>query len=161
MKRCSLILVLLCIGVLIASGMFLAAAAKTQPDHMSAKDFVGVWEVLHMETPQGLATRQHGLMMVYANYICHLQVNKERVAPMREDSEELRLEKRAKLWGQTTASCGTFELKENTVTVNWTTSNNPRTEGHVTDFVLSREGDRIKLAPAANPEFKVVYQKLK
>ncbi len=111
--------------------------------------------------PQGLATQQHGLMMVYANYICHLQVNKERVAPVREDSEELRLEKRAKLWGQTTASCGTFELKENTVTVNWTTSNNPGTQGHVTDFVLSREGDRIKLAPAANPEFKVVYRKLK
>ncbi len=161
MKPYSVISTLLCMGVLLASGMVLAAAAQTPPDQVSAEDFVGVWKVLHMETPQGEASRQHGLMMVYANYVCHLQVNKEREGPTREDSEEVRLEKRAKLWGQTTASCGTFELKENTFTVNWTTSNNPGTEGHVTDFVLSREGNRIKVAPAANPEFKVVYEKLK
>ena len=161
MKRYSVIFVLFCLGVLIASGMFLAAAAKTLPDQVSAEDFVGVWKVLHMETPQGLATRQHGLMMVYANYVCHLHVNKEREGPTREDSEEVRLEKRARLWGHTTASCGTFELQENTFTVNWTISNNPGTEGHVTDFVLARDGDQIKVAPAANPEFKVVYEKLK
>ena len=87
MKRYSAIFVLFCLGVLIASGMFLAAAAKTLPDQVSAEDFVGVWKVLHMEAPQGLASRQHGLMMVYANYVCHLQVNKEREGPTRDDSE--------------------------------------------------------------------------
>ena len=127
---------------------------------MSEKDFVGVWKVLHQETPQGQSTRQHGVMMVYGNYVCHLSVGKERQAPSREDSEEIRLEKRAKLWGQTTASCGTFKMKEDTITVKWTTSNNPNTQGHVTDFVLSRDGEQIKLAPAANPDFKVVYERL-
>ena len=162
MKRITLIAFVLCAGLVLAAGMLLTATAGSQPgEHMSAKDFVGVWKLVHLEGPERLFTDQHGVMIVHANYVCHMQVPDDRVAPVKEDSAEVKAEKKAKLWGQNTAACGTFELKENTITVNWTTSNDPAKEGHVTDFTLARDGERIKLALVRVPNFKFVYEKVK
>ena len=129
-------------------------------DHDPAAEFVGVWAAVHGESPKGINTNQRGLMIVHGNYVCHMNVAKERPLFSKENTAEEKVEIFAELWRKTTASCGTFTLDHNTVTVNWTTSANPRTEGHVTKFLLTSEEDKIKLAPAANPEFKVVYQRL-
>ena len=162
MKRIPLIAFFVCAGLFFAGWMLVTATAGPHPDHhMSAQDFVGVWNLVHMEGPERVFTEQHGVMMVYANYVCHMQAQDDRVAPMKEDTAEVKAEKRAKLWGQTTAACGTFEMKEDTVSVNWTTSSDPAKEGHLTDFVLSRDGERIKLALVRVPDFKFVYEKVK
>lgn len=155
MKQLSLIFLLLSGVVLFGFGSLLLGH-----DHDQAAKFVGVWEAVHGESPKGINTNQRGLMIVHGNYVCHMNVAKERPLFSPKNTPEEKVEIFAELWRKTTASCGTFILEDNTVTVTWTTSANPRTEGHVTKFLLTSEGDRIKLAPAANPEFKTVYQRL-
>ena len=162
MRQFSLVALLLC-GIL-SCGFGLPLLAHDHGhdhDHDQAAGFQGVWKGLHGEGPKGINTNQRGYMMVYGNYVCHLHVAKERPLFSRENTPEERLEIFAELWRKVTASCGTYTLEDNVVTVTWSTSANPRTEGNVTKFQLTTEGDKIKLAPAANPEFKTVYQRVK
>ncbi len=143
------------------SGVALIGFGAPLLAHDPAAKLVGVWEGLHGEGPKGINTNQRGLMMVYGNYVCHLHVAKERPLFSGENTAEEKREIFADLWLKTTASCGTFTIEDDTITVTWTTSANPRTEGHVTKFFLTKEGDRIKLAPEPYPQFKTVYQRLK
>ena len=159
MKSTQVIFLLL---FLVASGCTVTNVER-QPETAAVEEpastLDGAWEFVRMETPDGPSETQVGEMIVFDDRVCHLRVGRERDEIAEEDSEEERTEKAAALYGSTTAACGTFELEEDLLTVQWTTSSNPGVEGNTTEFEFTSEEDIIILAPAANPQFRFVYRR--
>lgn len=137
------------------------ASPQSQDVEENGDDFTGAWDFVRLDTPDGPSTTQQGMMVVFGDYVCHVRIQKDRDAIAEDDSAEVKGEKATKLLNGSNAACGTFTRENDRLTVNWSTAVKPETQGNATEFILTTEGDTVLLAPAAAPQFKFVYQRLR
>jgi hypothetical protein len=130
------------------------------PEASAESQFDGVWEFVHLVTPDGEMTTQRGHMVVNADHVCFVRVGQEREAIANDDSDEVKAEKAAGLYNGLKATCGSYAVEGERMTATWLTSADPSVEGNVSEFVLVADGDTVSLAPAAATQFKFVYRRV-
>ena len=119
----------------------------------------GAYQFVRLETPDGPVQNQQGMMILSSGYLCQIRVPMDR--PKLTDG--LSDEEKTKIWAEgfrsANSTCGSYSLEGPNATVSWNVALDPAIQDNVSKFIFESEGEYLKVAPAAAPEFKFVYKK--
>ncbi len=147
------------IWMLAATAAALIFGPATAVAHDEKAGLDGAYEFVRLDTPNGPQETQIGMLVVADGRLCHIRVAKDREAMSREDTDEQRTLKAAAAFRSANGTCGTYTLQDDKVVASWTVSFQPGGEGNSSEFIVTRDGDWLTLAPAGAPDFKFVYKR--
>ena len=140
--------------VVLVSATNLLAVQKSQLD--GAYRFVG----LKFQGGGQTDTEAKGMIVVHGKYMAFVKANVGRQTWEQNEAQDERAKKIVAAYQGLAATCGTFEVQGNTISLQQTAQANPGSMGTTTKWEFKLEGKTLTLKPSASPGVEFTFERL-
>lgn len=143
----------LVLAVVLISG---ANALAADPKLDGAYKFVG------LKFPGGAQTEADakGMIVVHGKYMAFVRASVGRATWDQSEPQDARTKKIVDAYQGLAATCGTFEIQGNVISLNQLAQSSPASMGTTTKWQYKLEGNKLTLKPASNPDVEFSFERL-
>ena len=140
--------------VLISAADFLAAVQKSKLD--------GAYRFVSLKFQGGgqTDTEAKGMIVVHGKYMAFVKANVGRQTWEQNEAQDERSKKIVAAYQGLAATCGTFEVEGNTISLQQMAQANPGSMGTTTKWEYKLAGNTLTLKPAASPGVEFTFERL-
>src|SRR5437660_6767948 len=101
-----------------------------------------------------------GMIVVHGKYMAFVRANVGRKTWDQSEPQEERAKKIIAAYQGLAATCGSFEVQGNVITLQQLAQSSPASMGTTTKWEYKLEGNKLKIKPAANPGVEFTFERL-
>jgi hypothetical protein len=101
-----------------------------------------------------------GMIVVHGKYMAFVRAGVGRKTWEQSEPQEERAKKIIAAYQGLAATCGSFEVQGNVITLQQLAQSNPATMGTATKWEYKLEGDKLTLKPVPNPGVEFTFERL-
>ena len=101
-----------------------------------------------------------GMIVVHGKYMAFVKSNVGRQTWQQDEAQDERTKKIVAAFQGLAATCGTFEVQGNTITLQQIAQANPGSMGTTTKWEYKLEGKTLTVKPTASPGVEFTFEKL-
>jgi hypothetical protein len=102
-----------------------------------------------------------GMIVVHGKYMAFVRANVGRKTWEQSEPQEERAKKIIAAYQGLAATCGSFEVQGNVITLQQLAQSSPASMGTTTKWEYKLDGDKLTLKPVANPGVEVTFERLR
>ncbi|HSB10433.1 MAG TPA: lipocalin-like domain-containing protein [Blastocatellia bacterium] len=122
----------------------------------------GAYKFVGLKFPGGAQTdaEAKGMIVVHGKYMAFVRASVGRPTWDQSEPQETRMKKIVDAYQGLAATCGTFEVQGNVISLQQLAQSSPASMGTTTKWQYKLEGNKLTLKPASNPDVEFSFERL-
>jgi len=122
----------------------------------------GAYKYVGLKFPGGTQTdaEAKGMIVVHGKYMAFVRANVGRPTWEQSEPQEARMKKIVDAYQGLAATCGTFEVQGNVISLQQLAQSSPASMGTTTKWQFKLEGNKLTLKPSSNPDVEFSFERL-
>jgi hypothetical protein len=142
--------------------LLLTAAVCSAPCFAADPKLDGAYEYVSTSFPGGTQTNAEvkGLLVVHGKHMAFVRANVGRKTWDQNEPPDERTKKIVEAYQGLAATCGTFEVQGNVITLQQLAQSSPASMGQAVKWEYTLQGKTLKLRPVANRQVEFAFEKV-
>lgn len=148
------------VRLLVTIALILTAVATTALAADPKLD--GAYKLVSIKTPNGSQTEAQvkGMIVVHGKYMAFVRAAVDRKTWTQDEPADERTKKIIAAYQGLAATCGTFQVQGNTLTLTQHAQASPASMGATSQWLFKLEGNSLSIRPQAAPNVEFLFERL-